>query len=83
MTLKCFPLCLVAAMLCMQPALPQAGPPATPRDQAIADARQKLSVAESAHPGNTVEVAAALDALVEEQLEGEGATEETPQPLNS
>jgi len=51
--------------------------PSKPAPKTVAEAREMLRAAESAHPGNTLEVAAALDALVEQELNGEGATEET------
>ena len=77
MTFKSFPLCLVAAMLCAQHASTQSVPAANSATDEMTKARQNLSLAESEHPGNTLEVAAALDALVELQLDGEGATDET------
>lgn len=77
MTMHKILLCLLAAMLWAQYALPQAAPAADPRADEMAKAREKLSAAEKDHPGNTVEMAAALDALVELQLDGEGATDET------
>ncbi|MGD0731334.1 MAG: CHAT domain-containing tetratricopeptide repeat protein [Terracidiphilus sp.] len=50
---------------------------AKPAPKTVAEARAMLAAAEAAHPGNTLEVALALDALVEQELSGEGATQET------
>ena len=48
-----------------------------PAPKNVAEARAMLQAAEAAHPGNTLEVAEALNALVDIQLQGVGATQET------
>jgi CHAT domain-containing protein len=69
-----FPL---AFALLVNGAAQQPADPAKPTPKSVAEAREMLRAAEIAHPGNTLEVAEALDALVGQELNGEGATQET------
>jgi CHAT domain-containing protein len=62
-------LCLACA------AQPAAQPVKSPKEK-LAEAREKLRAAELAHPGNTVEVADALDDLVSKELNAEGPSPE-------
>lgn len=56
-------------------AQPVAQPVKSPKDE-VAEAREKLRAAELAHPGNTVEVADALDYLVGRLVDVEGPSPE-------
>ena len=67
---------LLFGLLCLPcAAQPAAQPAQSPKDQ-VAEAREKLRAAELAHPGNTVEVAQALDDLVSKGLNAEGPSPE-------
>ena len=67
---------LLFALLCRPCAAQQAVQPLKSPKDAVAEAREKLRAAELAHPGNTVEVAQALDDLVSKELNAEGPSTE-------
>jgi len=64
-------------LLCLHCGAQQAEQPAKSPKDLVAEAREKLRAAELAHPGNSVEVADALDKLVTEQFEDELVDAET------
>lgn len=65
---------VLLSLLCLECAAQQ---PAAAAKDPVTEAREKLSAVEAAHRGNTVEVAAALSALVEAQIQNEKVTPET------
>jgi CHAT domain-containing protein len=67
---------LLFAFLCLPCAAQQASQPAKPPKEQVAEAQEKLRAAELAHPGNTVEVAEALDNLVAQKVSYEEVTSE-------
>ena len=67
---------LLFALLCLPCVAQPAAQPVKSPKEVVAEAREKLRVAELAHPGNTVEVAQALDDLVTRQLEADGPSPE-------
>jgi CHAT domain-containing protein len=70
---------VVSLVPMLWPAAPiaQQADAARAKPDTVAEARERLAKAEAAHPGNTVEVAEALDDLVDIELEDDEATEET------
>ena len=73
-------LVLALAGIAGMPAFPQAAESSSPN--AIAEAREALDKAEAEHPGNSVELAAALDNLVGAQLDAKLVNEDTLAQVN-
>jgi CHAT domain-containing protein len=68
---------LMASLLCLSCAGQQTAAPAGSPADGIAKAREALKTAESAHPGNTAEVAAAINDLVSLEIDAGVADAET------
>ena len=68
---------LVALLLCAPCAGQQTAAPASPPADGIAKAREALKAAEAAHPGDTPEVAAAMNGLVSLQIDAGVADRDT------
>jgi len=68
---------LMAALLCMRGAAQTPAEAERPEPKDLPEARAWLAAAEKAHPGNTAEVAQALDDVIEKMLDEETATPET------
>ena len=68
---------LVVAALCVPGFAQQASPPAPAAIDELAKAREKVHAIEAAHPGNSAELAAAIDDLIQKQLDGEFVNAET------
>jgi CHAT domain-containing protein len=73
-TVECL---IIVAALCLAGAAQQATAPESPISEGIAKAREALKAAESAHPGNTVEVADAIENLVQKEIDTESVNAET------
>jgi CHAT domain-containing protein len=80
-TIGKFYFCTLSALLCMPllsvhgAAQPASQPVKSPKEL-LAEGQEKLRLAELAHPGNSLEVAEALDDLVDRQLAAEGSSPE-------
>jgi CHAT domain-containing protein len=73
------PAWLFVALVCLVSAAQHTAPQTAQEPKEVTSAREKLGAAELAHPGNTVELANALGALVTAELEAQAATDETLQ----
>jgi CHAT domain-containing protein len=67
----------IVALFCLPCAAQQPGADERDTPKTVAEARDRLHAAEAAHPGNTAEVAQALDDLIELQLDNNTASDET------
>ena len=70
------------AILCLSCVAEQAPAPAKTTEQKLAEERERLRTSELRHPGNTIEVARALNALVNDELISEGPTPAVQELVN-
>jgi CHAT domain-containing protein len=73
--------CLLSALLSLAGSAQQASSPVKSPGDWLRAARQRLQIAEAKHPGDTIEVAGALNAVVNNELNVEGPTAEVEEDV--